>query len=194
MEEETTTPTNAKQTYLENLISGISIRKDFSSESIFAGANTNEKRSNIRPVVLVSFYSNELVQAPSEMASPNHSFFTDKVILQVGQDSSGILFNDLSSAVKESLRAEKAIIQWLDEQKCPPKSTVYLTTETQSFFVSKIRLLGEILKAQRKIERARMYRTLTAQKPLEAFIKKLCTLKVLGDRAEFNRFTNFPAK
>ncbi|KAI5192209.1 hypothetical protein NEMIN01_1878 [Nematocida minor] len=146
-----------------------------SAENIFAGDTAaNKKKPSIRPVMLVVSYMSELIFDPEDLPESskcieiNEDFYTS--------------FNELSSAVKESMRVEKTVIQRLERSQGVETSKYYITTKTKTFFVSKQRLLGEILKAQRKIERIRPLTVLSVQMALECFIKKLCVLKVIADK------------
>ncbi|OAG30937.1 hypothetical protein NEIG_00421 [Nematocida sp. ERTm5] len=146
-----------------------------STENIFAGFNSaqTKKRSVIRPVMLCVKYNNELVYDISD-TSDNEFIIIDENI--------PVSFNELTSAVKESMRIEKVVIQILEKNEDLLKSKIFITTKDKKFYISKKRLLGEILKTQRKIERIRPLIMLSMQLPLENQIKKLCTLKVIADK------------
>ncbi|KAH9387176.1 uncharacterized protein NEMAJ01_2072 [Nematocida major] len=147
-----------------------------SAEDIFAGASTfSKKKSMHRPVMLTVTYSNELLFSAREIPKDAYTI--------VVNENTPVPFNDLNTAMKESMRIERLLIEKLERNESVQKSLCFLTTSTGLFYISKQRLLGEILKTQRKIERIRALTLLAVQAPLEAFIKKLCTLKVVADIA-----------
>ncbi|KAI5135283.1 hypothetical protein NEAUS06_1450 [Nematocida ausubeli] len=146
-----------------------------STENIFAGFSTQGKKKPIpRPVMLCVKYIDELV-------------FDEKNIVAGGcvvciDERTYTTLNEINSAVKESMRVEKVVIQRLERNEAFRKSKYYITTVEKKFFISKQRLLGEILKTQRKIEKVRPLIMLSIQMALENQIKKLCALKVIADK------------
>ncbi|KAI5170820.1 hypothetical protein NEFER03_0279 [Nematocida sp. LUAm3] len=140
-------------------------------------AEYSHRKFVIRPVVLVSCFSGELLHGfPNKEIEK--TFFHDKTIHQV--TLAPVSYAELNTALKESLRLEKTIIKNIDYNIPILSSTAYVTIDTSSFFISQNRLLGEILKAQRKLEKHKAHGTLYTQKSLEAFLKKLCTFYVLS--------------
>ncbi|EIJ88442.1 hypothetical protein NEPAR06_1865 [Nematocida parisii] len=173
--EETEIITEKKVNLIKNEPDNFHIWNKNSTENIFAGFNSaqTKKRSVIRPVMLCVKYNNELVYDISD-TSDNEFIIID--------ENMPVSFNELTSAVKESMRIEKVVIQILEKNENLLKSKIFITTKDKNFYISKKRLLGEILKTQRKIERIRPLIMLSVQLPLENQIKKLCTLKVIADK------------
>ncbi|KAI5130114.1 hypothetical protein NEPAR04_1882 [Nematocida parisii] len=173
--EETEIITEKKVNLIKNEPDNFHIWNKNSTENIFAGFNSaqTKKRSVIRPVMLCVKYNNELVYDLSD-TSDNEFIIID--------ENMPVSFNELTSAVKESMRIEKVVIQILEKNENLLKSKIFITTKDKNFYISKKRLLGEILKTQRKIERIRPLIMLSVQLPLENQIKKLCTLKVIADK------------
>ncbi|OAG31918.1 hypothetical protein NEDG_00393 [Nematocida displodere] len=153
---------------------------DHKLTTVFAGAAAPQRLAT-RPVLLVNFYRNELLIRDTETdIVPN--FLQNRKTLQVAVTDSEVSFNDISSAIKESMRMEKVIVQKLEQNEPVEQSEYLVTPENAKFVVGKHRLLGEILKAQRKAERLKPQGILRIQKSLELFIRKLCKLKVLAER------------
>lgn len=158
----------------ESRYEGILLNK--STENIFAGNSFSQRNKGIRPVMLTVCYTDELIVGENSSLAKDVSEVNEELVTS---------FNEISSAVKESMRVEKELIQCLERNEVPEKTKIFLTTKTKDFFISRNRLLGEILKAQRKIEKSRSEGApLFIQMCLEYFIRRLCTFKVLADKTD----------
>ncbi|KAI5181877.1 hypothetical protein NEOKW01_2033 [Nematocida sp. AWRm80] len=173
---------SSKKISLETTPKEHTLSKIASIEKIYAGS-TPERKVLIRPVLLEIQYKNELV-FPENISNFNEQeYFSQDKIWPVPIGMIKVFPSELTTAIKESIRVEKKLAHKWETNEPVPKSTNYITNTARTYFISKHRLLGEILKTQRKIERTTLTGTLSAQKALEAFLYKLCTLKVLSDRA-----------
>lgn len=146
------------------------------TEIIYAGFPKERKNFSIRPVMLVLSYMEDLFFQEEELPK-------GKEIIKVDERTFPT-YNEINSAIKESMRVEKDLISKLEKNEPPKRSEKILSSE-KDFFISKNRLLGEILRSQRKIEKIRIEGgPLSIQIALERFIRKLCILKVQADKTE----------
>lgn len=159
-------------------------RKDFTYiqqiKEIYAG-----NVMDLRPVFLVSMHANELIEG--ELANffqlSKFSLAPKESLIIVDPENEVVHYKDINEAIKDSLKAEKEILhRGISSEKTD--KIVYISTKKKRFFISPLRLLGEIVKAQRKIERMRSTTKFSpaTHKSMECFLKKLCIIKVLADR------------
>jgi len=172
-----------KKSRLEEIMLEISIKTQNTGGRALGGG-PEPKRLNTKPVVLTLMYQNDLYQKIDTDEKMEDREILDKKIVQVKKSGKVLDPGELTSAIRDSIRAEQLLIQRLDRNEKPEKSEMLVTNETCSYYIGKERLLGEILKAQRKLEKLRKLGALWMQKALEDFIKKLCALKVLSEKDE----------
>ncbi|KAI5190156.1 hypothetical protein NECID01_0849 [Nematocida sp. AWRm77] len=155
-------------------------------ENIFAGS-LQQRKVLSRPVMLVETRKGDLMHGEDLGLGNMQSFLDKKCIVQVSLRASAYTHAELSLAIKDSIQAEKQTIQKLEAfQQISPEG-IYITVEGADFFITKSRLLGEILTAQRKLERLKATCTLGVCSVLESFIKKLCIIKVLAEKEIANK-------
>jgi len=172
-----------KKTKLEDAVHEILVHTQPAIDGVYAGKST-ERKHTIRPVMLVMMYPNDLWDESSDVKYADKIGVDGKTLVQIDMQSKNYIAAELSGAIKDSIKAERALIQRLEIGEMPERCKVVITNETYAFGIGRERLMGEILKVHRKIERIRPLYILDMQKSLENMLRKLCVMKILSDREQ----------
>jgi hypothetical protein len=169
---------------IEDILGGISIeaqpglQSPRQDEQISASKGRKEGESGERPVQLVIKYRRELLFPDTLHLLPEGAR-----IVYVETGYAGGSEKERLLILRECSRRERTLQNKLLFREEEERGEVYVTTEERRFFITKRRLMGEILRAQRKAERMKQERRPHLNLVLtDLFLRKLCVLKTYSEK------------
>lgn len=168
---------------LERLLDEVTLREERKEDQEAISARKEGDRARKKGHILYKRYENELLFTDGDSEEIKVRTRDCKVITVNLADQEPV--KDISPILRECSKAERSISSQLELQDKieEEKNPLLITTSQRNFYITRRKLMGEILVVQKKLDRLRQTcASLDKIHALERFIRKLCLIKVLSDK------------